>query len=171
MDLTLWGTPSLIGSRGGRHLGSDVVTSFTLYRRVYYLHPLSDSMEFRGIGRGSSDCCKLWVLSWLVCTRRRCIDKLGILIHIRIKSEVGAVYHFTDASFVDPFCYLSFTFCIIMPCLFLAALWSPAGKGLASMLSCLWCFLVFLLLFHVCLGKVWYLIVSWSLHSSLLLSF
>ena len=30
LDLTPWGPPSWIGSRGGRHLGSDVVTSFTL---------------------------------------------------------------------------------------------------------------------------------------------
>ena len=30
LDLTSLGPPSWIGSRGGRHLGSDVVTSFTL---------------------------------------------------------------------------------------------------------------------------------------------
>ena len=51
------------------------------------------------------------------------------------------------ASFVDPFCYLCFMLVIVMPsCLFLAALWSPAG--LASWLSCAWCFL-FLSLFHM----------------------
>ena len=33
--------------------------------------------------------------------------------------------------------------------LFVVALWSPAGKGLTSWLSCLWCFIVFLLLSHV----------------------
>ena len=34
-------------------------------------------------------------------------------------------------------------------CLFIAALWSPAGKGLTSCLSCVWCFLVFLSHSHV----------------------
>ena len=33
---------------------------------------------------------------------------------------------------------------IILSCLFLAALWSSAGKGLTSWLSCVWCFPVFL---------------------------
>ena len=42
--------------------------------------------------------------------------------------------------------------------LFLAALLSPAGKGLASWLSCVCCFCVFLSVSCV-LGKVWYLIV------------
>ena len=43
------------------------------------------------------------------------------------------------------FCYLCFTVVfIILSCLFLAALWSPAGKGLTSWLSCLWFFLIFL---------------------------
>ena len=51
------------------------------------------------------------------------------------------------ASFVDPFCYLCFF--IILSCLFLAALWSPAVKGLTSWLSCVWCFLVFLSLSHM----------------------
>ena len=45
--------------------------------------------------------------------------------------------------------------------LFIAALWSPAGKGLTSWLL-LVTFIVFLLLSHDCgiLGQVWYLIVS-----------
>ena len=30
---------------------------------------------------------------------------------------------------MDPFCYLYFVF-VILSCLFLEALWSPAGKGL-----------------------------------------
>ena len=40
-------------------------------------------------------------------------------------------------------------FCICILCLFLAALWSPAGKELTSWLSCMWCFLVFLSLSHM----------------------
>ena len=32
---------------------------------------------------------------------------------------------------------------VVLLCLFLAALWSPAGKGLTSWLSCMLCFLVF----------------------------
>ena len=41
---------------------------------------------------------------------------------------------------MDPFCYY-----VMMSCLFIAALWSPAGKELISRLPCL----VFLPLFHV----------------------
>ena len=41
-----------------------------------------------------------------------------------------------DASFVDPLWYLCFVFVfVIRSCLFIAALWSPAGKGLTSWLS------------------------------------
>ena len=48
----------------------------------------------------------------------------------------------------------------ILSCLFLAASWSPAGKGLTSWLSCMRCFLVFLSLFpYYVLSQVWYLIV------------
>ena len=35
LDLTLWGPPSWIGRRGGRHLGPEV-TSKTLNRHLYY---------------------------------------------------------------------------------------------------------------------------------------
>ena len=37
----------------------------------------------------------------------------------------------------------------MISCLFIAALWSPAGQGLASWLSCMWCFHVLLSLFYV----------------------
>ena len=48
-----------------------------------------------------------------------------------------------SASFVDHFSYLCFVFVfVILSCLFLAALWSPAGKGLASWLSGMWFHLV-----------------------------
>ena len=30
--------------------------------------------------------------------------------------------------------------CVVLSCLFLVALWSPAGKGLTSWLSCMLCF-------------------------------
>ena len=33
--------------------------------------------------------------------------------------------------------------CVVLSCLFLVALWSPAGKELTSWLSCVFCFLVF----------------------------
>ena len=36
----------------------------------------------------------------------------------------------------------------MLSCLFIAALWSPAGKGLTSWFSCMWCFLVLLPLSH-----------------------
>ena len=51
-------------------------------------------------------------------------------------------------------------FFVMLSCLFLAALWSPGGKGLTSWLSCVLCFIVFCS-FLICLpGQVWYLIVS-----------
>ena len=54
------------------------------------------------------------------------------------------------------FCYLCFV-SVMLSYLFIAALWSPAGKGLTSWLSCMWCFLVT----FPCgvLGQVWYLIL------------
>ena len=33
--------------------------------------------------------------------------------------------------------------CVVLSCLFLIALWSPAGKGLTSWLLCLLCFVTF----------------------------
>ena len=67
-----------------------------------------------------------------------------------------------DGSFVDPFCYLCFIFILIMlSCLLLAALWSPAGKGLTSWLSCMLCFCVFFVTFPYGVpGQIWYLNVS-----------
>ena len=52
------------------------------------------------------------------------------------------------ASFVDHFCFLCFVF-VMLSCLFIATLWSPAGKGLVTWLSCMLCFIVFLSLSHV----------------------
>ena len=47
------------------------------------------------------------------------------------------------ASFVDHFCYLCFM-SVMLSCLFFAALWSPAGRGLASLVRdvffCFCCF-------------------------------
>ena len=64
------------------------------------------------------------------------------------------------ASSVDPLYYLCFM-SVMLSCLFLAALWSPAGKELTSWLSCIWCFLVFFVTFpYGVLGPVLYLIVS-----------
>ena len=55
-----------------------------------------------------------------------------------------------DASFVDPFWCLCFMFVfVILSCLFLAALWSPAEKGLTSWISYVWCFLKVSSLYHM----------------------
>ena len=43
---------------------------------------------------------------------------------------------------MDHFCYLCFVF-IMFSCLFIAALWSTAEKGLTSWLSCIRCLLCF----------------------------
>ena len=42
---------------------------------------------------------------------------------------------------------------VMLSCLFLAALWSPAGKVLTSWLSCVLGFRVFLSLFHLVSGS------------------
>ena len=44
---------------------------------------------------------------------------------------------------------LVFRVCHMLTCLFIAALWTPAGKGLTSWLSCMFCFIVFLSLSHI----------------------
>ena len=49
---------------------------------------------------------------------------------------------------------------VMLSCLFIAALWSPAGKGLASWLSCVLCLLCFVTFPCGVLGQVWFLIVS-----------
>ena len=69
---------------------------------------------------------------------------LSVLIHILNKDEVGTkILTFRGgASFVDHICYLCFMFATLY-CLFIEALWLPAGKGLTSRLICMRCFLVF----------------------------
>ena len=84
------------------------------------------------------------------------------------QSTCPPVIFFTDCSkavllFWTLFVYLCFTFVFIimwLSCLFLAAWWSPAEKGLASWLSCVWCFLVFVTFLYGVSGQVCYLIVS-----------
>ena len=49
---------------------------------------------------------------------------------------------------MELFCYVCFVF-VMLSCLFIAALWSPAGEGLTSGLSCVWCFILF------CHFRVW----------------
>ena len=45
---------------------------------------------------------------------------------------------------MDRFCSLCFMFVgVVMLCLFFVALWSSAGKGLTSWLSCVLCFVTF----------------------------
>ena len=44
--------------------------------------------------------------------------------------------------------FLLFVFNVVLSCLFLAALWSPAGKELTSWFSCRCCFNVFLSISH-----------------------
>ena len=56
-----------------------------------------------------------------------------VLVHIRIKGEVGAVKPVLllwIIHLISVMCLLCFC-----ACLFIVALWSPAGKGLASWLS------------------------------------
>ena len=53
---------------------------------------------------------------------------------------------------MDHFCYLCFVF-VVRSCLFVVALWTPAEKELTSWLSCISCFIVFLLLSMGCPGS------------------
>ena len=67
-----------------------------------------------------------------------------------------------DKLYLQPVFFFFFVFAFaILPCLFLAALWSPVGKGLTSWFFCLRCFLCVVVTFpYGVLGQVWYLIVS-----------
>ena len=60
---------------------------------------------------------------------------------------------------MDHFCYACFVR-VMLSCLFIAALWSPAGKGLTS--CSLVCDVLCVFVTFPCgiLGQVWYLIVS-----------
>ena len=61
---------------------------------------------------------------------------------------------------MDHFCYLCFV-CVVFSCLFLEALWSPAGKGLTPWLPFELCFIVLFVIFPCgVLGQVWCLIIS-----------
>ena len=60
---------------------------------------------------------------------------------------------------MDHLCYLCLVF-VMLSCLFIAALWTPAGKGLT--LGCCFVMLICVFVTFPCgiLGQVWYLIVS-----------
>ena len=60
--------------------------------------------------------------------------------------------------FVDHLCYLCLVF-VMLSRLFIAALWSHAGKGLTSWLLFVMFNCVFVILPCSILGQVWYLIV------------
>ena len=60
---------------------------------------------------------------------------------------------------MDHLCYLCLVF-VMLKRLFIAALWSPAGKGLNSYLSFVILNCVFVTFPYGILGRVWYLIVS-----------
>ena len=60
---------------------------------------------------------------------------------------------------MDHLCYLCLVF-FMLSCLFIAALWSPAGKGLTSWLLFVIFNCVFVTFLCGILCQVWYLIVS-----------
>ena len=59
---------------------------------------------------------------------------------------------------MDPFGYLCFMF-VMISCLFIAALWSPAGKGLTLAVLYLMFSCVFVTFPFCVLRQVWYMIV------------
>ena len=61
---------------------------------------------------------------------------------------------------MDHLCYLCLVFVMLSRRLFIAALWSPAGKGLTSRLLFVMFNCVFVTFPCGILGQVWYLIVS-----------
>ena len=87
--------------------------------------------------------------------------------HVSVHSEVNSIDAFANRSFVDPFCYVCFSFTFVMlSCLFPAFLWSATGKWLTSWFFYVLCFLVFLSLSHIVprSGVVLDCTDSWSLH-------
>ena len=60
---------------------------------------------------------------------------------------------------MDHLCYLCLVL-VMLSHLFIAALWSPAGKGLISWLLFVMLNCDFVTFPHFILGQVWYLIVS-----------
>ena len=135
----------------------------------------------------------LLVISWFICFRRWCIDKLGVFhanqyIYVswstselrvrlaplnRFKSSSKIFYwpFQGGTSLVDILCFCS-VLCLLCLCarLFICALWSPAGKGLTSWLSFV-VSTVSLSLSHWYPGSgvVLDCIDSWSLHPYLLM--
>ena len=59
---------------------------------------------------------------------------------------------------MDPLCYFCIVF-FMLSRLLIAALWSPAGKGLTSWLSFVMLYCMFVTFPFGILGQVWYLIV------------
>ena len=57
--------------------------------------------------------------------------------------------------------------CFVLSCLFLEALWSPAGKGLTFWLSCLVVFPCVLSLSQMCPGPHWNLGRGWRRETGL----
>ena len=77
---------------------------------------------------------------------------------------------FTKCCKEGPFCYLCFMVVFVMlSCLFHAALWSPAGKGLTSWLSGVLHFLVNMSLYHM-VSRVISVVLAWINYLSLLSS-
>ena len=85
----------------------------------------------------------------------------SVLIHIRNKGEVGTSNMLTPSSnyTTDRSKAELLSWIIFVICLFIAALWSPAEKGLTSWFSCMCCFLVLVTFPYGVLGQVWHLIV------------
>ena len=115
------------------------------------------------VGKGLTSCLSCECLAF--CHFRQCV-----LVHIRIKAEVGimkrispAVKYFTDRFKAVLLLWIFYVFsvlCLLCARLFICALWSPAGKGLTSWLSFVVSNCEFVTFPCGILGQVWYLIVS-----------
>ena len=108
---------------------------------------------------------RLWLFSNRISFEME-IKHLCVLIHIWTNGETDLspqVKYFTECSkavlIVDHLCYLCLVF-VMLSRVSIAALWSPAGKGLTSWLSFVMFYCVFVTFPCGILGQVWYLIVS-----------
>ena len=83
---------------------------------------------------------------------RTILKSTDIIMHDRVERMLYPVPggNYGTTSFVDPFNLLCFMIVSVMlSCLFLAALFSPAGKGLPCIVCCiLLCLVTFPLCFH-----------------------
>ena len=111
-------------------------------------------------------------LSCMPCFLVLCHFPKCVLVHININGEVGAMNCFSPTVTVPRRYIFCGSFVLCLSCflrLFVAALWSPARKGLTSWLLFMVFNCVFVAFPYGILGQVWYLSVLIPDHPPFLL--